>query len=1076
MGLVKKSGKNTIFLQILFGISEKVLTLHSKQKTNLLFMKTNLRHLMCTLALATSMQSINAQSILYPQTFNLQEITLGDGVFNKAMQKNDELLLQYDVDRLLTPFFRQAGMNSWATAHPNFSNWGSGSFRLDGHVGGHYLSALALAYAASHDEAMKAKMKERLDYMVNMIDSCQKKFDTNTTGLYGYIGGLPDNTVWTKMYSGDISGFNSNRGNVPFYVQHKILAGLRDAYIYGGNEKAYTCFLKLCDWTINVVSKLSTTTMQSVLDTEHGGVNETLLDAYQLTGELKYLEGAKKYSHTTMITGLQTLNTTFLDGKHANTQVPKYIGFERIAQQDAESADATLMAQYRKAALNFWTDVTTNRTVCIGGNSISEHFLAASNASKYIMNSEGPESCNTNNMLKLSEDLFADTHDAKYADFYEKAMINHILSTQNPTTGGYVYFTSLRPQDYRIYSQVNQGMWCCVGTGMENHSKYGHFAYTHKNDTLFVNLYMPSTLNSDKYGIEQTTKFPYEQKSELKVTKAGKYAIAVRYPGWCEGFEISINGTKQDLGTSKASSYIYLNRTWKEGDIISVSLPMHLSMTACPNYTDYVSFSYGPVLLGAKTTTNDLSGEFAGEGRMDHSLASVGKQYSLTSAPMLIGNRTDVLGKIKCTDQDSLYFSIDTSLYNNEKWANLRLQPFFTIHEARYMVYWNQLTEAKWNEIKAEVEAEENEAQDLSNHTLDFVATGEQQSDAGHGRIGTFETGSYDGEYYIDAQKSNWFSYQLETKGESDSISLMCRYHGADKGRKMTIYIDDVKFQSVELTKSTTGFYNILYNVDPSFLKKADGKVKDTITVKFAADQNTVTPGVYYIRLLHGYNAIKKPHYSFVNRQWISGDAGRVKSISYNDTDNTMTITGYSGNNNIAPQFSTAYDDQTYVSGDEKYLLVEGTPLLTGSGKSYLWWLNGKNAGSQVAPTYEYTDATTKKTYIIWDVTKSGLDAYMNDDINLISSNGNGMSTIFGLTANGNNGQATISDINWYTAQEAVDKYNCLASTFGLQPSGICNISSSKDSPKQLYDMSGHKTSASYRGIVVGKKYKAIKK
>jgi DUF1680 family protein len=260
-----------------------------------------------SLALSCNMASTaKAQSVLYPQTFNYSEVTLNDGVFKTAEELNYKVLLQYDTDRLLTPFFRQAGMGDWETRHPNFSNWGSGSFRLDGHVGGHYLTALALAYASCRDASTKAMLKTRLDYMVEMMDSCQSKFDTNTDGLYGYVGGLPDNTVWTKMYGGDISGFNSNRGNVPFYVMHKIMAGLRDAYLYGGNTTAKKCFIKICDWSVNLVSKLSETTMQSVLDTEHGGMNEVILDAYQLTGDAKYLTAAKKYSHKTMITGFQT--------------------------------------------------------------------------------------------------------------------------------------------------------------------------------------------------------------------------------------------------------------------------------------------------------------------------------------------------------------------------------------------------------------------------------------------------------------------------------------------------------------------------------------------------------------------------------------------------------------------------------------------------------------------------------------------------------------------------------------------------------------------------------------------------
>jgi len=984
--------------------------------------------LACLLAYA----GLKAQTQLYPQNFDLSEITLHDGVFRQAMLLNDSVLLEYDTDRLLTPFFRQAGFNDWAAAHPNFENWGSGTFRLDGHIGGHYLSALALAYAASNHPTTKTALKNRLDYMVQMLDSCQKVFDNNTQGLYGYLGGLPDNTVWTRLYAGNTAGLTANSGNVPFYVMHKIYAGLRDAWLYTGNETAKTCFLKLCDWGINLVASLSDNTLQSLLNTEHGGMNEVYADAYHITGDARYLAAAKRYSHQTMVSGMQTVNTSFLDSKHANTQVPKYVGFERIAQEDSTGT----AANYRRAAENFWTDVVANRTLAIGGNSVDEHFLPASQGASYINNPNGPESCNTNNMLKLSENLFADTHNAKYADFYEKATLNHILATQNPHTGGYVYFTSLRPQHYHIYSQVNQGMWCCVGTGMENHSKYGEFAYTHStdNDTLFVNLFMANELTDEKFALTQETRFPYEQQTKLTVNHSDTYVMAIRRPEWCKGnYQIIVN---QDTVTNlpQPGNYVFLQRTWAAGDSVKVLLPMQLELLPCPNYSDYVSFRYGPVLLGAATGTDDLTGEFAGEGRMDHA-PSQGKQYSLTSAPMLIGERTTVLDSIYMVNADSLLFKIKTGLYNNNKFADLILQPYFTVHQARYMVYWNQLTAAQWEQIREQVEAEEAAAQALNNRTLDFVATGEQQSDAGHAVTGTFGTGTYSGEYYIDALAGNSFSYQLETKGVCDSVSLFLRYHSADAGRTMTVYIDNALFQTVTLaSRSTTGFYNVEYPVPASFLQRADSSVKDTITVRFVASGSTPTPGIYYIRLLRGYTPF--PHYSFVAAQWISCDANRVNSISYNRADNTLTVNGKSGNNNIALQLDKTYDNASYIKKTEKYFLVKGAPLKTVAGAAYLWWLNGANHGTQVAPTHTYTDSAGE-SYFIWDVTASGLTDYMTADSILISANGQSFITAFGLTSSASDNAATITDIAFYTAQQAVDTYNDLASIFGLTPGAL---------------------------------------
>jgi DUF1680 family protein len=985
-----------------------------------------------------------AQSKLYPHLFDLSEVTLGEGMFKNALLLNNEVLMQYDMDRLLTPYVRQAGIDAtWESKHPNFPNWGSGNFRLDGHVGGHYLSALAMGYAASGD----TRLKERMEYMLDVMERCQKKFDSDKTGLYGYIGGYPNNALWTTLYSGNMDTFNQCRGHVPFYVQHKVLAGLRDAYVYGGSERAKEMFLKMCDWVINVVAKFSESQMQSILDTEHGGVNETLADAYLLSGDKKYLTAAKRFSHKTMIDGMQSLSTTFLDNRHANTQVPKYIGFDRIGQMDGTRT-------YKTAAWNFWRDVVQNRTACIGGNSVDEHFMPSQNTDRYINNPNGPESCNTNNMLKLTEDLFLDRPgNASLTDFYEKATYNHILSTQNPTTGGYVYFTSLRPQHYRMYSQVNQGMWCCVGTGMENHSKYGEFIYAHIGDTLFVNLFINSELKNETFGIRQETNFPYEQKSLLTITKAGKYCLAIRRPQWATG---------------KASTYEYIRKDWKVGEQVTIDLPMSLSYEECPHLSNYIAFRYGPILLGAITSTENLTGQFAGEGRMDHA-PSLGAQISLTSAPMLIGNRADVLGNIYPIDADHLKFGIRPALLNSERWSNLVLQPFYTVHEARYMTYFQQLTEAEWEKIREEVEAEEAAKMRLEERTLDAISTGEQQSDAGHGRTGNFGTGSYQGEYYIDAQSGRWFQYELETKGIVDRVSLMVRYTGADKGRTCTISIDGEKFRDVTISGTTNGFFNVEYPISSKFLTRGDGSVKDTITVRFTASGSSPTPGVYYIRLLKEYEGSKLKHYTFVPQQWISADAARVKSVAYT-ADGRIQVNGASGSNNIALQLDTRYSDSSYVRPDQNLLLVRGTQLRTGSGYSYLWWFNGCNKGSQVAPTYSYhATGSSNPYYFLWDVTNSGLADYWTaneEDHILISANSKPMITCFGLTASSTSGTAYIDDIDFLTAQEAVDRYPELSKTLGLTPTRILPIKRGNAKGKK-YDLSGRPVGRGYQGLVV---------
>ena len=987
-----------------------------------------------------------AQSELYPNHFDLKDVILLDGPFKTALEKNNVLLLQYDVDRLLTPFIRQAGLSDkvgspyqgWTNKHPKFMNWGDDSFNLEGHVGGHYLSALALAYAATPDESMKKAMKDRLDYMINILKDCQDAYDKNTEGLYGFIGGQPINDVWKSLYKGDLSAFRNRGGWVPFYCQHKVLAGLRDAYLYGENATAKELFRKLADWSVNVVSKLSDSTMEDMLNWEHGGMNESLLDAYQLFGDNKYLIAAKKYSHKTMLNGMQSLNTTFLDGKHANTQVPKYIGFERIYENDA-SANS-----YRTAATNFWNDVANNRTVCIGGNSVNEHFLSKDNSHRYIDQLDGPESCNSNNMLKLSEMMGDRTHDAKYADFYENTMWNHILSTQDPLTGGYVYFTTLRPQGYRIYSQVNQGMWCCVGTGMENHSKYGHFIYSHDGTkTLYVNLFTPSELKDNTFGVRQETLFPYidtqatdlptpsTATTNITITKAGTYELAVRHPGWAgEEFKITVNGEPVEQRVTKGrASYVRIDRSWNEGDVVRIYLPMELRYEECPNYTDYIAFKFGPILLGAQTTatSNDeatatglpfeqLQNVYGGEGRMDHAPGSRGTTLSLIKSPLLIGNRAQVLDRISVKDLAQLRFTIDASRpdVSSYTWKQLELRPFYDIHHARYMCYWYQQTEE--NYANSDIAASEAAIEALQKRTIDFVAPGEQQSEAGHeySYSSNSTTGTYNSERYRDAQRNGYIQYTLYNhEGIKEKLSIMCRFTTADKGRMATLYVDGTAIADITIPSSYAGaegngFYNIEYPIPDELIVDKKGNAKTQFVVKLQASSNTVCPGLYFLRLMKDYD---NHAYIFKANEWVTGDANRVSAsrITY-DMDKNIVQVKQTGNNNIC--LTLDYQNKQYtVSNSQKFFVVKGTNLKTSSGASYLWWFNGINKGSQVSPNVVKSVTENGQTYqvIAWDITKSGLnDNFSGDRVNICSG-----PTIFGLTSSSTSGASDICLIDF---------------------------------------------------------------
>ncbi|MDQ3845247.1 MAG: glycoside hydrolase family 127 protein, partial [Bacteroidota bacterium] len=464
------------------------------------------------------------------KTFPLSAVRLLDGPFKQAQQTDMKYMLALNPDRLLAPYLRESGIEPKAK---NYGNWeGTG---LDGHIGGHYLSALSNMYAATGN----AVLLQRLNYMIDWLDKCQQKNGD------GYVGGVPGGrAMWQEVAQGKIKAgaFSLNDKWVPWYNLHKLYAGLVDAYTIAGNAKAKNILIKLSDWCVNLTANLSDEQMQQMLRSEHGGMNEVFADVAAITGDTKYLQLARRFSHRRILNPLLQQKDS-LTGLHANTQIPKVIGFIRIA----EVADDTAWA---KAAGFFWQTVVDNRTVSIGGNSVREHFHPSDNFSSMIESKEGPETCNSYNMLKLTKHLFLSHPSARFMDYYERTLYNHILSSQHPQ-GGFVYFTPMRPRHYRVYSQPQQCFWCCVGSGLENHGKYGELIYAHNDKDIFVNLFIPSTLQWKEKGVTlvQHTKFPFEETSQIKlnVKQPKKFALYFRYPSWVKEGQMKLKVNNKNV-------------------------------------------------------------------------------------------------------------------------------------------------------------------------------------------------------------------------------------------------------------------------------------------------------------------------------------------------------------------------------------------------------------------------------------------------------------------------------------------------------------------------------------------------
>ena len=547
------------------------------------------------LALIISISIGKAQTNHQVSYFSLQDVKLLSSPFLQAQQTDLHYILALDPDRLSAPFLREAGLTPKAPSYTNWENTG-----LDGHIGGHYLSALSMMYAATGDTAIY----HRLNYMLNELHRAQQAVGT------GFIGGTPGSLqLWKEIKAGDIraGGFSLNGKWVPLYNIHKTYAGLRDAYLYAHSDLARQMLIDLTDWMIDITSGLSDNQMQDMLRSEHGGLNETFADVAEITGDKKYLKLARRFFHKVILDPL-IKNEDRLNGMHANTQIPKVIGYKRVAEVSKDDKDWNHAAEWDHAARFFWNTVVNHRSVCIGGNSVREHFHPSDNFTSMLNDVQGPETCNTYNMLRLTKMLYQNSGDVdnsnkpdpRYVDYYERALYNHILSSQEPDKGGFVYFTPMRPGHYRVYSQPETSMWCCVGSGLENHTKYGEFIYAHQQDTLYVNLFIPSQLNWKEQGVTltQETLFPDDEKVTLRIDKAAKknLTLMIRIPEWAgnsKGYEITINGKKHlsDIQTG-ASTYLPIRRKWKKGDMITFHLPMKVSLEQIPDKKDYYAFLY----------------------------------------------------------------------------------------------------------------------------------------------------------------------------------------------------------------------------------------------------------------------------------------------------------------------------------------------------------------------------------------------------------------------------------------------------------------------------------------------------
>lgn len=598
--------------------------------------------------------------MIQAKPFDLKDVRLsGNSPFTENMARDKAYLLDLDPDRFLHTFRLTAGLPT--SAEP-YGGWELPTGELRGHSFGHYLSACALMYASTGEEVFK----QRVDYIVSELAKVQAAMPSQ-----GYHEGF------LSAYPEEFFDRVDQRRSVwaPYYTLHKIVAGLLDAYQHVGNTQALAVLEKLADWLSFRIGRLTSEEQQIALLNEFGGMNEALANLYAITGKPQHLQLSLAFNDSVVLDKLAQQEDS-LDRMHANTQIPKAIG---AARQYELTGDESL----KTIASYFWERVALHRSFAIGGNSDDELFFPINRFDQHL-SSVTAETCNTYNMLKLTRHIFGWEPSAKAMDFYEKALFNHILGSQDPDTGMMLYFASLRPGHVKVYNTPHHSFWCCTGTGMENHAKYADTIYYHDDNSLYVNLFIPSELRWAEKGItlRQETAFPEGDTIHLSVncSQPTSFALKVRYPAWAQGFNLSINGEVQVV-EANAGSYVSIERVWQDGDRVTVQLPMALHLEDLPNAPQMVAVLYGPIVLAGALGTADMPEVYNPDY---HTREAAINRLPVPPVPVLSGGKDNILAHIKPVAGQPLTFRTEGIGQPND----VTLIPFFRLHHQRYTVYW----------------------------------------------------------------------------------------------------------------------------------------------------------------------------------------------------------------------------------------------------------------------------------------------------------------------------------------------------------------------------------------------------
>lgn len=593
---------------------------------------------------------------LQTSSFKMSEVKLTNSPFKHAETKAAEYLLLLDIDRLLSGFRSEAGLEPKANKYGGWESRG-----VAGHSLGHYLSACSMYYATYNDD----RFLRRITYIIDELEVCQNANNN------GYVAATPNGKkLFGEVANGDIrsQGFDLNGGWVPLYVMHKVLAGLIDAYQYTENQKALRVASRLADWMCTTFLELNDSEMQRVMTCEFGGMNEALANLYSFTQNENHLKLARVFDNHKEVMDSLAICKDNLEGKHANTQIPKIVGAARLFELTGSKRDSLI-------ATFFWNTVINNHTYINGGNSDWEHFGTPGKLNDRL-DLNTTETCNTYNMLKLTHHLFSWCARSEYSNYYERAVYNHILASQNPEDGMCVYFTPLVAGGQKSYLTPFDSFACCTGSGMENHMKYGDFIYSKGQDgSLLINLFIPSRLSWNKKGISiiQETQLPNSNsvKLSLETDSSQTFAIRIRYPQWTKKMEVKVNGQNMEVSPDK-NGYVSILKKWKDRDEVEILFDMQLYTIAMPDNPKRIGIFYGPVLLAGELGSEDIN--------------------IATEIPVLVTDDTSPNRWLMKISENPLRFKTKNIGRPND----IVLRPFYEMHHQHYIVYWDLFNNNEW--------------------------------------------------------------------------------------------------------------------------------------------------------------------------------------------------------------------------------------------------------------------------------------------------------------------------------------------------------------------------------------------